>query len=649
MNIRDISLKWKIAIPVLTGLIAGGFILTYAAGKKAEGVIIAQAKTSVLHGYRDTVLNSLTTMMISGNFKEAKGPFLEQMKHIVDLRVIRAEALDKDFGKGAHDEYPKDALEKEVIEKGKEKVVLEGEFIRGIYPYIAKSDFMGKNCLSCHQVREGEVLGAISIKMSMAGALSGVKAMRFMLTLFQLVGMLIMAGTVLTVVRVINIKGITEAVERVSNKDLMLEDIAIGARDELGLIKETLKKAAAQLGDALDMALYYSNSTISEMTQLDIEISKIKLAISKQTLQTERIATASEEMSQTIIDISKNAAIASDEARNAVKEAEGGRKVMDTTVMRVDSVMDATSELKGSIETLGERIKEVGEILGFIKDVADQTNLLALNAAIEAARAGEQGRGFAVVADEVRKLAEKTMRSTKDIEEKLNGIKQESLRTTSTMGRSEKEVEEARKFIEGLKKTFDTIVSSVEKTSDEITRIASAVEEQSAASEEITKNVENTLKAARDVEGEMEPLIELELRASANLEKTSELLQSFTFYQGTNSFLERVKADHRKWVKRLYRIHLGHEKISANEVADHTSCRLGKWYYGDGGSGFSHHQTFKAIEPPHKAFHEKAKECVERYDRGDREHSLKLIDEIENISHEIVRLIDELKAQGSSS
>lgn len=161
MNIRDVSLKSKIMVPIAVQVTVGIVITIFVTTSRTKSIVIDEAKNTTLTGYRDTVLNALTTMMLNGTFKESKGQFLEQMSHIADVHVIRAEVLDKDYGKSKPEEYPKDAVEKEVVEKGTERVFLEGEYIRGIYPYIAKSNYMGKNCLSCHNVKEGTVLGAI--------------------------------------------------------------------------------------------------------------------------------------------------------------------------------------------------------------------------------------------------------------------------------------------------------------------------------------------------------------------------------------------------------------------------------------------------------------------------------------------------------
>src|SRR5208283_2122049 len=178
MSIKYLSLKWKLAVPIILMASVGIIIVNFATASNMRRIVIDELIHTTLPGYRDTILNSLTTMMITGNIKEAKGPFFEQMKNIANVRIMRSDAVDKDFGKGGADEYPNNDIEKEVMKKGGERIVLEGEYIRGVYPYIAKSNYMGKNCLSCHDVKEGDLLGAISIKIPLTESLSYIRSSR---------------------------------------------------------------------------------------------------------------------------------------------------------------------------------------------------------------------------------------------------------------------------------------------------------------------------------------------------------------------------------------------------------------------------------------------------------------------------------------
>lgn len=426
-------------------------------------------------------------------------------------------------------------------------------------------------------------------------------------------------------------------VGRLRDKNFLVDDIA-PSKDETAL---SMVAGIAEAGEAIDGILYYTNATMAEATKLDAEISKIKLSTQNQKMQTERIATSSEEMSQTIIDISRNSATASEEARNAVAIVEDSKLKMDRTSERIGSVILSTRELKTSIENLNRRTQEVEEVISFIKDVADQTNLLALNAAIEAARAGEHGRGFAVVADEVRKLAERTTKATDDIGKMLTRIRDESAVTNSSMNASMVEVEASRKEIENLKDSFGTVVSHVQLTHDNIARIATAVEEQSSATDEVTRNVEETLHMATDIDREADMLMQITDVVLANANQASAKIDGFKFKVGRNTLIERVKTDHRMWVKRLYRMYHGTEKI--DKVGDHRNCRLGKWYYSDDAKNVAQMAAFRELERPHEQLHTKAQQCVDKYNRGERDACLSDIMEIEGISHIVVKHLDALK------
>ena len=211
----------------------------------------------------------------------------------------------------------------------------------------------------------------------------------------------------------------------------------------------------------------------------------------EQSAQANEVASAVEEMTKTIFETSKNtseAAIASKQAGDFAKE--GGKAVEETIegMNRISSVVTKSAE---TVLTLGKSSDQIGEIIQVIDDIADQTNLLALNAAIEAARAGEQGRGFAVVADEVRKLAERTTKATKEIATMILQIQSDTAEAVKSIKLGEQEVENGKHLAVKAGQSIRDIVNGAAKVTDTITQVATASEEQSATAEQIGKNIDS--------------------------------------------------------------------------------------------------------------------------------------------------------------
>ncbi len=209
--------------------------------------------------------------------------------------------------------------------------------------------------------------------------------------------------------------------------------------------------------------------------------------------QAERVsetATAMEEMNSTVLEVARNAGHAAETADSARGKAQEGSAVVGKVLDGMNAVHDQSQRLKDDMHHLGSQAQDIGRVLTVITDIADQTNLLALNAAIEAARAGEAGRGFAVVADEVRKLAEKTMTATREVGDAIASIQASTRRNVEHVERSVGMIAEAASLAEGSGRTLQEILTLVDSTSDQVRSIATASEQQSAASEEISRSIE---------------------------------------------------------------------------------------------------------------------------------------------------------------
>ncbi|BDQ36774.1 methyl-accepting chemotaxis protein [Pseudodesulfovibrio nedwellii] len=229
----------------------------------------------------------------------------------------------------------------------------------------------------------------------------------------------------------------------------------------------------------------------SAADELSTQADQVSQGADVQRDRTTQTATAMEEMNATVLEVARNSASSADSASNARIQAQEGAVVVREATTAIREVHDLTVTLKDSMGKLGEQTTDIGQIMNVIEDIADQTNLLALNAAIEAARAGEAGRGFAVVADEVRKLAEKTMAATKEVGDAIQAIQNGASSNIKSVDTAALAVEQATELANQSGESLDRIVSFADETSGQVQSIATAAEEQSAASEEINQAVDD--------------------------------------------------------------------------------------------------------------------------------------------------------------
>jgi len=268
-----------------------------------------------------------------------------------------------------------------------------------------------------------------------------------------------------------------------------LTKVLRASEDEFGEIAGSFDTFTQAARDIISRLATHSEQLASASEELSSGAGQSAETARIQSDQTHQVATAIQEMSATVQQISENSEKAAGASQNAAQAARRGGEVADQMLATMRSIADSTKAVASRIVELGKSSEQIGKIVAVINDIADQTNLLALNAAIEAARAGEQGRGFAVVADEVRKLAERTTKATKEIASMIESIQVETKSAVQAMEKGSREVEVGVEKTATSGAALEEIIKMSEQVGDMIAQIATAATEQSAATEQINASV----------------------------------------------------------------------------------------------------------------------------------------------------------------
>jgi methyl-accepting chemotaxis protein len=509
---KDLSFKAKLA--TLVGVAATGLLLF---GAVALSTLSTVEINSDLYKHI-TLANDVVADYVPPpqSMLEINGLFLSMADDPANARqyIDRVHQLRKDFEEG-HAEYmrtmPEGALKenmKGTAFSAAEQLLDLGE--SGYIPLILRGDVEQARAFRHakmvplyiqHAAAVDEVvkLANEAVKQSEQNAASVISSRTAMMVV---IGLVILAVTLiagaLVAKAILTPLGKTMTVLASLAAGDLTQRLEITSEDEMGQMARSLNQAIKAMHDAVSAIEHNSESVASAAEEISAAATQSTEASRAQSDQSTQVATAMQEMSASVNEVSNNSSKAAGSAREAAELAILGGKTVKDALASMRSIAESVAITAKKIEELGKNSEQIGKIVRVIDEIADQTNLLALNAAIEAARAGEQGRGFAVVADEVRKLAERTTKATKEIAQMIENVQKETGTAVEQMQAGTKQVDVGVATTAKAGASLEEIIAAAQRVGDMISQIATSSIEQSSTAEQINSNIEQIARISRE-------------------------------------------------------------------------------------------------------------------------------------------------------
>ena len=468
--------------------------------------------TDKAHDIANSYFDGLNAMMLSGSMTQSR--FLREkiQSHadVIDARLIRSKVIVNSFGTGSDEQRPLDDLDQSALAGNaisKQISNAEGDSIIIVEPIIASSNFKGTNCLTCHAVPEGTVMGAVRVAYSLTNLHSTINQ-NVAVTSAIAAGLFIAGMMLITLLMrkiVVNPLGEIRNTMNLIARDADLRPrLTSNSRDEIGQLSDSFNAMLDNFTSSLNQVSDTSIQLTSATSQISKVASQTTEAAKQQHRETESVLQAINQLESSVRDVRAGAGGASQASIEADHQAANGAA---TTKNAIDGIYELVSEIERAsvvIKRLDEKSKGVSTVLDVIKGLAEQTNLLALNAAIEAARAGEQGRGFAVVADEVRTLATRSHKATEEIENIIAQLQREAKDAVAVMDNAKHSAEQRRSQVQSADEGLSLIAERVTHIRLLNAQMAEAADNQNQVAQHVSQSVANisrlTDRTAQDAE-----------------------------------------------------------------------------------------------------------------------------------------------------
>ncbi len=486
-------------------LLTASLVHSFFSEKKLAEEFTADEAKAIADSYFD----GLNKLMLTGgmpNRAEVQQQIASQ-KNVLAARVIRGDGVNGQYGPGNEDEKARDDLDRAAL-KGQETVRIEdtdkGRRLTVIRTFKATEHTRGVNCMGCHSVPPGSVLGAIRIDYDLTPVdarirNSGLESLGIHLTLF-VIGMLLIAAALKRVISV-PINRLTDTMSRVEEQSDLSLRVQVTGKDEISCAGIAFNTMLERFSGILSQVSGATHNLAHVAGQLVEVSSRTQNGVKRQLADTETLAAALHQLAATVQEVARNTHEAASEAARADTQAKEGAYTATNALGAISAMSEQLEQAVKVILRLDTDSRDIGRVIGLIREIAEQTNLLALNAAIEAARAGEQGRGFAVVADEVRTLAQRTQSATEEIETIIVKVQDRANEAVGAIQTAEQKTETSVQSVEDSAEALATISGSVSVITRMNNQIASGSGEQSKVAESISRKIGDISSVARDAAG----------------------------------------------------------------------------------------------------------------------------------------------------
>ena len=498
MRLADMKIWIRLTAAIWLMLVLAWSGVIFWESKVNRDTAIEQARLFSLSMHEST-LAGLTGMMITGTITQRE-VFLDQIKQLSivrDLKVLRGDSVSKLFGPGNAKDGVADEVERQVLATGREFFDIQsdsrGEYLRVVRPALASKNYLGKDCIQCHQVPEQTVLGAVSMKISLDSVNTAVAAQRVKSLLAAVVVSIPLLIFIYYFVGRVVTRPLDEMVSGLrsiaSGEGDLTRRLEVRSRDEIGQASQVFNDMMANFA-SLVRRVGDSAGEVSRAAQaMSGYAGQVSQSSANQTDRADIATAAVESLVQGTSAIAAQTDTVRNEARQSAENSQSGNQSLSSLMGEIDSVDAAVRGMAESVEQFVNNAQAITVITREVRDIADQTNLLALNAAIEAARAGEQGRGFAVVADEVRKLAEKSAASASEIDNITRTLSVQSQSVKASIERGLSHLASSQASIEHVAEVIAMASGSVGQVEQGMDAIAASTDEQRRVSAEVAENI----------------------------------------------------------------------------------------------------------------------------------------------------------------